>query len=68
MTSDRERSQILLISAALGALVGLAAGYTLIKRAEEEGRQPTLTAREGLSLGMLVAGLLRQVSQLGDGE
>jgi hypothetical protein len=68
MPSNRNQSQILLIAGAIGALVGLAAGYTLLKRADERDGQPALTAREGVSLGMLVLGLLRQVAQLGDGD
>jgi hypothetical protein len=68
MPSDQTRSQTLLVSAALGALLGLAVGYTLLKRAEEDEGRPMITAREGLSLGMLVVGLLRQVAQLGEGE
>ena len=50
MPSNRNQSQILLIAGAIGALVGLAAGYTLLKRAEERNGQPALTAREGVSL------------------
>ncbi|MDA1329800.1 MAG: hypothetical protein O3B43_01865 [Chloroflexi bacterium] len=47
--------------------MGVIVGQTLLKRSEEEGR-PTITAREGVSLGMMVVGLMRQLSQLGDGE
>lgn len=68
MSNDQTKTQTLLISAILGALAGLGVGFMLIRRAEEnEGRSP-LTAGEGLNLGLLVLGFLRQVAQLGDGE
>lgn len=69
MDSDRNsRLPILAISAVIGALVGIGAGLVLVKRAEERGNNQALTPREGLSIGLLILGLLRQISQLGDGE
>lgn len=68
MPSDKARSQTLILSTLVGALVGLGVGLTLLKRAEENQGAPTITAGEGVSLGLMVLGLLRQVSQLGDGE
>lgn len=64
---NHPRPQSLLMGAILGALAGMWVSYVLSKRAEEQGR-PVITAREGLSLGMMVLGLLRQVGHLGDGE
>jgi hypothetical protein len=61
------RLPILAISAVIGALVGIGAGMVLVKRAEERGTS-AITPREGLSVGLLVLGLLRQISQLGDGD
>jgi hypothetical protein len=55
----------LTIGAVIGALAGLTAAYLLIQRAENEGETPKLSAGEGVKLGALVLGLLRQVSQLG---
>lgn len=69
MESERNsRLPILAISAVAGALVGVGAGMVLVKRAEERGNTQALTAREGMSIGLLILGLLRQISQLGDGE
>ena len=66
MTPKRANPQILIISAIVGAAVGVAAGMTLLKRVESaEEERPMLTAAEGMSLGMLIVGLLRQVSNLG---
>jgi hypothetical protein len=64
---NNSKTQTLIISAIIGALAGIGVGYTLTKRAEEQGR-PTITAGEGVSLGLLVLGLLRQVASLGDGK
>ena len=68
METDRNRLPTLIISAAIGALVGLGAGIVLLRRAEEKGLEKAVSPREGLSLGLLVLGLLRQISQLGDEE
>lgn len=59
------RNIVLVIGAVLGALVGVAAGHSLLKRSENSDR-PMLTTAEGISLGTLVVGLLRQISNLGD--
>lgn len=68
MPSKQDRNQALAISAIIGAVVGVAAGLTLMKRVDDEGEEerPLLTAAEGMSLGMLIVGLFRQLSQLGN--
>lgn len=63
---NRSDSSVLVASALIGALVGLGAGILLLRRAEERGSSTAITRREGLSLGLLVLGLLRQITQLGD--
>jgi hypothetical protein len=64
----RNRSSALIISAIIGAAIGVVAGISLLKRVESEGEEerPLLTAAEGMSLGMLIVGLLQQVSKLGN--
>ncbi|MGH2582152.1 MAG: hypothetical protein ACRDFQ_04570 [Anaerolineales bacterium] len=68
MEIDRNRLPTLIISAAIGALVGLGAGIVLLRRAQEKGLEKAISPREGLSLGLLVLGLLKQISQLGNEE
>ena len=68
MRSEQGKLQTLIVSAILGALAGLGVGFLLVKRAEENDGRPTLTAGEGVSLGLMVLGLLRQVAQLGEGD
>jgi len=63
---DNWKPMTLLVGGVLGALTGLAAAYLLIQRAQRTGIQPTLGAGEGIRLGLLVLGLLRQVSVLGE--
>ncbi|HLF89640.1 MAG TPA: hypothetical protein VI451_11875 [Anaerolineales bacterium] len=65
---DNWKVKTLLIGAGVGLLAGLGAAYMLVQRAEKDGGRPELSAGEGVKLGLLVLGLLRQVSQLGDGR
>ena len=67
-TQDNWKTKALLIGAGVGLLAGLGAAYMLVQRAEKDGGRPELSAGEGIKLGLLVLGLLRQVAQLGDGS
>ena len=67
-TQDNWKTKALLIGAGIGLLAGLGAAYMLVQRAEKDGGRPEMSAGEGVKLGLLVLGLLRQVSQLGDGN
>jgi hypothetical protein len=60
--------QVLAIGAVVGALTGLGAAYLLIQRAKKRAEPPNLNASEGVKLGILVLGLLRQVAMLGSGD
>lgn len=64
--SARNNSSVLVISAVVGAIVGVAAGVLLLRRAEERGSDVAISGGEGLSIGLLAHGLLRQIAQLGD--
>ncbi len=60
--------QVLAIGAVVGALTGLAGAYLLIQRAKRRAELPNLNASEGIRLGLLVFGLLRQVALLGSAD
>ncbi len=60
--------QVLIIGGVVGALTGLGAAYLLIQRARRRAEPPNLNASEGVKLGLLVFGLLRQVALLGGGD
>lgn len=62
------KAKALMAGAVLGAVVGLGAAYLIIQRAEREDGEVRITPGEGVKLGVLIFGLLRQVAQLGEGE
>lgn len=62
------KGRVLLIGGVAGALTGVMAAYLLVRRAEEKGVEPKLEAGEGIRLGLLLLGLLRQVSVLTESE
>lgn len=61
-------NRILVFGALVGAATGLAAAYLMQRRAEETGTEVSLTAGDGMKLGLLVMGLLRAVASLGEEE
>jgi len=50
----------------LGALIGVGAALLLTKRAEQKGTQLTITPGKGVQLGVMLAGLLRSIMNLGE--
>jgi hypothetical protein len=62
------KAKVLIIGGVVGVLAGLGAAYLLIQRAERENKPPELSAGEGVKLGVMVFGLLRQVAALGEGK
>lgn len=65
---DNWKTKVLVIGGAVGLLTGLGAAYLLIQRSDESEEKPVLNLVEAIKLGLLVFGLLRQVSQLGEGK
>jgi len=63
---DSWKLRTLIIGAIIGAATGLSAAYLLTRRAEQQGQALTITSGQGLKLGVLVAGLLRSILNLGD--
>lgn len=61
-------NRVLLYGALIGAVTGLAAALMLQRRAEKTGTEISLSAGEGIQLGVMVLGLLRAVAALGDRE
>ena len=62
MTSNKT----LLFGALIGAATGLIAAMLLERNAEKNEKETAITAGEGMKLGVLVFGLLRAISSLGD--
>ena len=65
---DSWKSKALLAGALIGALTGVGTAYFLIKNAEKEGETLSLSSGQGIKLGLLLLGTLRQVMQLDDGQ
>lgn len=65
---EQWKTKVILVGGVVGLLTGLVAAYMLVQRAEKAGDKPMLSSGEGVKLGLLVLGLLRQVTQLGDGK
>ncbi len=61
-------SRVLLFGALIGAVTGLVAAMMLQRRAEKTGSEITLSTGEGIQLGVMIMGLLRAISALGDND
>ena len=60
------QNRILLFGVLIGAGTGLVAAMILQRRAEKTGTEISLSTGEGIQLGVMVMGLLRAISSLGD--
>jgi hypothetical protein len=57
----------LLVGGIIGLLTGLGAAYMILQRSDEE-TPPKMGAADGVRLGLLLLGLLRQVGELTGGK
>ena len=60
------QNRTLLLGALIGAFTGLVAAMLFQRRAEQSGTELTLTAGDGMKLGVMVFGLLRAIASLGE--
>lgn len=60
------QNRTLLFGALIGAFTGLIAAMMLQRRAEKTGTEISLSTGEGIQLGVMILGLLRAISSLGD--
>jgi hypothetical protein len=58
------RVKLLVAGGLVGGLLGIAVAFILSQRADREGGTVKLTTGEGLRLGVLTMGLLREVAAL----
>ncbi len=58
------KTNSLIIGGVIGAVVGVVAANMLVKEVEENDNEQALTPARGFQLGMLVLGLLRQITNL----
>jgi hypothetical protein len=57
-------TKVLVGGALLGAMVGLAGAFLLIKNNERKGTELNVSAGEGVKLSLIIMALLRQVAEL----
>ncbi|MFC1922385.1 hypothetical protein ACFLY4_03765 [Chloroflexota bacterium] len=57
-------TRILVIGSLIGALVGLAGSFLLVKNNERKGTDLQITTGEGVKLSLIIMTLLRQVADL----
>ena len=62
------KPKILILGGLIGALMGLGAAFMFIQRAEREQRLPSLSIAEGIKLGLVALGAMKQVAQLGSSD
>jgi hypothetical protein len=60
------QNRVLIFGALIGAVTGLAAAVILQRRAQKTGTEISLSTGEGIQLGVMIMGLLRAISSLGD--
>ncbi len=61
---QQDKVKVIVMGALIGALTGAGAAWMLAKNAEKEGKQLQVSASQGVKLGMLLLGTLRQIAQM----
>ena len=64
MSEDRQKRNTIILGGLIGAIVGVVAAVMLVRQVEEDDNQHSLTVGKGVQIGMLVLGLLRQITQI----
>jgi hypothetical protein len=62
------KMKVLIIGAVVGAIAGAGAAFLYTQRVEDPYHKPKFSSGDGVRLGLLLLGLVRQVSVLGDEE
>ncbi len=57
-------TRVLLVGSLIGAMVGLAGSFLLIKNKERKGTELQVSTGEGVKLSLIIMALLRQVAEL----
>jgi hypothetical protein len=58
------KGRAVLMGGLIGAVTGMGVAFLIAQRAERQGGEVSLSTGEGLRLGLLVLGMLRQVADL----
>ena len=57
-------TRVLVVGSLIGAVVGLAGAFLMIKNNERKGTELQVSAGEGVKLSLIVMALLRQVAEI----
>jgi hypothetical protein len=60
------RRKIMITGAVIGALAGLGAAYLYTQKADDPYHRPEFSTGDGVKLGLLLLGLARQITELGN--
>ncbi len=60
--SENWKLKTLLLGAGIGAVTGVIASLIIVQRAEQTGSKPSLTAGDGVKVGLGLLGVLRQIA------
>lgn len=64
---DNWKTKVFIFGGVLGALIGLATAFLLVRSSEERtGGPPEITTGDALKLGVGIIGLVRGIASLGD--
>ena len=66
--TTNSKPKILILGGVVGALMGVGAAFLLLQRAERENRALKITPAEGIKLGLVALGAMKQFAQFGGGE
>jgi ABC-type Mn2+/Zn2+ transport system permease subunit len=64
--TQANKNKALISGTLIGAAIGLAGAFLLTRKAEETGTAITVSTGDGMRLGVMIIGLLRAVSALGE--
>lgn len=64
-TNENSTTKALIIGAVVGALSGVGAAYLFLQRAQQEENPPSLTAGDGVKIGLGVLTLMRLIADIG---
>ena len=60
------KAKTIVIGGAFGAMIGVAAAYLIVQRAQNGEEHISFSVGKGVKLGVIIFTLLRQVAQLDD--
>ena len=64
VSANGRTGRTILLGGLIGAVTGMGVAYLIAQRANRQGGEVSLSTGEGLRLGLLVLGMLRQVADL----